>query len=462
MAADLHVEWISMTYQAPLIASALFWILGASALILRPRWAIVCVLLLLQIDMSGPGFESASSVGFENAIKIILLPAILLWRIGWRPAPFSQWPRMAKLWMALVAYAIIATAWSNYPLSALKMIGYLLCSTMLFIVFRFAWSSGWITPRTLLTVAWCAIGMAIVQTYLLGDAFGTIEGRFTEFSDAQGFAAFLLCVLALLLCAGTSGIVTRVTEVVIMASILLTGSRYVFSAMIALFMVASFLKIVSRRKSFSLRIFATRVLAGALPVLILLGAIAWYFPSNRIQELFSFASASDATLEDIGTLAWRMRIYQETYDQLMSRGPLQLLVGSGTSSGGDIKLTMSVDADEGLDPNRTMHDEFLRCLYEWGAIGLFLFVAVLVQATRISLRAIKVRHSWQAIAFLGILPAILFSLTVENMLANSAGPAGAGYMLVLTCLISSVSLNAPRVNAAIPYQMPSIYLQPSQ
>ncbi len=147
MAADLFNESISMTYQAPLIASALFWILAACALILKPRWAIVCVLLILQFDMSGPGFESTSSVGFENALKIILLPAILLWRIGWRPVPFSMWPRMAKYWMALVAYAVAATAWSDYPLSAFKMIGYLLCSTMLFIVFRFAWSSGWITEK---------------------------------------------------------------------------------------------------------------------------------------------------------------------------------------------------------------------------------------------------------------------------------------------------------------------------
>ncbi len=415
MAADLLVKWDTMNYQTPLIASALFWILGAGALILKPRWAIVCALLILQIDMSGPGFESISSVGFENAFKIILLPAILLWRIGWRPAPFSMWPRMARLWMALVAYAVVASAWSHYPLSALKMIGYLLCSTMLFIVFRLAWSRGWITPKVLLSVAWCSIGMAIVQTYLLGDPFGTIDGRFTEFSDPQGFAAFLLSVLALLLCAGTSGIFIRISEVVIMASILLTGSRYVFSAMILLFVVASFLKLVSRRKSINLLTFATRCFAGALPVLMLLGAVAWYLPASRIQELVSFVSVRDATLEDIGTLAWRMTIYQETYNQLMSRGPMELLVGSGTSSGGDIKLTMSANADEGLDPNRTMHDEFLRCLYEWGAIGLVLFVAVLVQAARISLRALRVQRSWQAVAFLGVLPAILFSLIIENM-----------------------------------------------
>lgn len=451
-----------MTYQAPLIASALFWILGASALILKPRWAIVCVLLILQFDMSGPGFESTSSVGFENAVKVILLPAILLWRIGWRPAPFSLWPRMAKYWIALLAYAVAATAWSHYPLSAFKMIGYLLCSTMLFIVFRFAWSSGWITEKVLLSVAWCAIAMAIIQTYLLGDAFGTLDMRFTEFSDAQGFAAFLVCVLALLLCGGSSAVFTRITEVIIMIGILLSGSRYVFAAMIVLLIVASFLKIVSRHKSFNWRTFATRCLAGALPVLMLLGAMAWYFPDNRIQELFSFVSVRDATVEDIGTLAWRMRIYQEAYDQLMSRGPLALLVGSGTSSGGDIKLTMSSDADEGLDPNRTMHNEFLRCLYEWGAIGLFLFVAVLVQAARISLRALKIQRSWQAAAFLGILPAIVFSLTIENMLANSAGPAGAGYMLVLTCLISSISLNARRAIVEIPQELSGSYLMPSQ
>jgi hypothetical protein len=364
--------------------------------------------------------------------------------------------------MALVLYAVVAATWSPYPLSALKMIGYLWCSTMLFIFFKFAWSSGWITEKVLIAVAWCAIGIAVVQTYLLDNVFGTLEGRFTTFSDPQGFAAFLVCVLALLLCAGSSRLLTRITELVIVVNIILTGSRYVFLAMIALFIAGSFLRVVCRRNAFNLRTFVIRSVAGVFPALLLLGAIAYYLPTSRIYELVSFAAARDASVEDIGTLAWRMTLYQEAFDQLTNRKPMKLLVGSGTSSSGNIIMALNSDAEETLDPNRSMHNEFLRCLYEWGVIGLILFIMFLAESVKISVRALKSQRSWQAAAFLGICPAILFSLTVENVLANSGGPAGTGYVLILACLISSVAQYSRHAKVAMTNEIENTCPMPSQ
>jgi hypothetical protein len=62
----------------------------------------------------------------------------------------------------------------------------------------------------------------------------------------------------------------------------------------------------------------------------------------------------------------------------------------------------------------------------------------LVEVLKVSLRAFGTQHSWQAAAFLGVFPAMLFSLAIENILADAGGPGGTGYVLVLGALIPSV------------------------
>jgi len=419
----------------------LFWGLAAGVVFLNLRWSVLAYLLIAQIDMTGvAGLTdlSASRVGIENTVKVIILPCILLWRIGWKRSEPTRWPLVAKIWISLIIYAAVSIIWTDYRLSALKMIGYLCSYAALAIVFTSAWSRRLITERALVVVAWCSMGFAVIQTYLLGNIFGTSEVRFTTFSDPVVFAAFLVCILALLVCGGSSKLSTRITEIGLAACIVLTGSRYAFVAAMFLILSASVLKLARKTRRLDIRLILKRSLIGVLPALLMVGFVAHFLPNNRIFDLISSVGEQNASLEDVGTLAWRLSVYQETFDELAQRNLSKLFVGSGTSSGGDVLLALSPDYAAALDPNRSMHNEFLRSFYEWGAIGPFLLILFLGGVLKLALHALGTQQSWQAVAVLGIFPALLFSLAIQNTLADAGGPSGVGYVLVLAALISSV------------------------
>jgi len=436
----------------------LFWGLAAAIVFLNLRWSVLSYLLIAQIDITGlAGLTDLSPqrIGIENAVKIIVLPCILLWRIGWIRSRHSGWPLAAEIWAGLTIYSAVSTIWTPYRLSALKMVGYLCCSAVLAIVFTSAWSRRLITERALVVVAWCSMGFAVIQTYLLDDICGTVTGstvhRFTTFSEPQGFAEFLISILALLLCGGSSKFWTRITEVGLVWCIILTGSRTTFVGTIVLFLGASVLKLARKTHKLDIKMILKRSLIGVLPGLLMVGFVAHYVPTNRISELLSSVTEREASVEDVGTLAFRLLIYHEAADELSQRNLSKLLVGSGTSSGWDV-LLVAVGSEYGfvMDPNRAMHNEFLRSFYEWGVIGLCLLILFVVEVLRVSLRAFRARRSWQAAAFLSIFPAMLLSLNVEPVLAGAGGPGGTGYVLVLAALISSVLEAAEGENAKCP------------
>jgi hypothetical protein len=117
---------------------------------------------------------------------------------------------------------------------------------------------------------------------------------------------------------------------------------------------------------------------------------------------------------------------------LSARSIAGLTFGSGTSSGAEVATVDLWGSLESVDPNRTIHDEFLRAEYEWGIIGLGLGLILLVYVVRtLWVRAFR----WQslaAFAALAMMPGILLALLVENPLAGPGSAEGLGYLLVLT------------------------------
>lgn len=81
-------------------------------------------------------------------------------------------------------------------------------------------------------------------------------------------------------------------------------------------------------------------------------------------------------------------------------------------------LDAGIDQEESVDPNRALHDEFLRSLYEWGLVGLFSLTLFLFQAFRLGLSNALVQGSPQGWAFLAIFVPLMISLTVKNFLAD--------------------------------------------
>jgi hypothetical protein len=428
-----------MNDQTVVVGHVLFWIFGGCTALLPLRWAIPFYLLAVQIDSSGPDLASASTLGFENTLKVIALPTLLLLRLGWKQCKALSWPPLAKSWLFFLSYVALAALWSPFQLSAVKMVGYLYAYTVLFLVFTYAWLEDWINEEVLAIIVSVALALAVVQTHLLGNlfGFGGTENRFTTFSEPESFGAFLIALLSLVLFC-TKGRVRRIVcAVSLCVGIILTGSRYVFIGLILLFLAASVFYSLTIRWKVGLGLLLKGVLKGLVPTLLLVGLIVEYFPQNRLNEL-TFLSHSQG-IEEIGTFGFRLAIYGITLEQLADRNARQLLFGTGTSSGAQVALQYNptVYTSESVDGNRIIHDEFLRAFYEWGAIGLSLLILFLVKMFKTCLDLLRGHKTRGAMAFLGIFPTILIGLAVGNVLSEAGFPGGTGFVLVLACAAAS-------------------------
>lgn len=415
------------------IARALLWMLSIGVLLLPMRWALFCFIVAAHLDIMSPTFASASSFGFENTVRIAILPVVLLLRMRFGPLHDLSWSLPHKVWIALIAYAGIAGVWSDFQVSALKMVVYLGVYFLLFAIFSTAWAAHWLDLNLLTLAAWCVMAIAAVQTYILGDEWG--EERFTSFSSPQYFAAFLVAMLAILVFSGRKGFLHYATCGAIIVAILLSGSRYIFVSAIILLLIASFQTtsgkgvLLRRRPSFR------KLLLVSCAFAVITVMLASYASFGRTGELLGVFSGRNASIEDIGTFAWRLGVYQEIMDRLERRTVRQLLFGSGTSSGAGLMFDYEPSrySDESaVDGNRVLHSEFLRALYEWGVLGLGLLVLFLVATTIGYLKRIASQKDGRALAFIGVLPSIVFGLAIENILAGAGSAAGVGILLALT------------------------------
>jgi hypothetical protein len=373
-------------------------------------------------------------VGFEHTIRIVGLPALLLLRTGFAPLKDMTWTLPQKIWLGLIAYAAIAGFWGGFPLPAIKMVAYLVAYFVLYRVFCSAWGERWLDIGLMRLVAWSVIALAVLQTFVLGDEWGGLEERFTSFSAPQYFAAFLVAVLAILMFSGARGWFHYGTCGGLMAAIVLSGSRYVFVSMVALAVIGCFQLASGRHGSLSWRPNLGKMLLTLGIAAAGIGVLVAYLPYNRIDELVGAVSEDDATVEDVGTFAWRLGIYEDVLEHLEKRTGPELFLGSGTSSGAALMLNHDPDHydREGIDGNRVLHSEFLRALYEWGIPGLGLLLAFVVATTIGFVQKIAAEGGGPALAFAGALPSIVLGLAIENMLASAASAGGVGILLAMT------------------------------
>jgi hypothetical protein len=423
-----------MADEALLVARLLFWVFSAGVLFLPIRWAFFCFIFASHLDITSLSFTSATAIGFENTIRIAGLPAILLWRTGFSSIRGFTWTLGHKLWLAIVVYAAIAGLWSGFTLSALKMVVYLAAYLVLFAVFCAAWINGWLDVALIRVAAWSIIALAVVQTFLLDNAWGAPEDRFTSFSTPQYFAACLVALFAVLVFSGDTGFFHYLTCGALIVSIVLSGSRYVFISTVILLLISSFPIVSGKNESLRWRPNYRRVLGTLCLAGLSVVALLSYLPANRLDELFTVVSADDTDVRDVGTFTWRLGIYEEILTQLEKRHGAELFFGSGTSSGAALMLNHEPDHydKETIDANRVLHSEYLRALYEWGIFGLGLLLAFLTVTTTGFLKKMTSAGGGPALAFLGVLPSILIGLAVENVLAGAVSAAGIGILLAMT------------------------------
>lgn len=443
-----------MTSESIIIAHACFWVLAPLAIFLPIRWSILAFLVLIQFDLSATGGYQSETLGIDNALRVVLIPTILLWRVRKSISFDPVFKKLRLFWILLIGYSALALLWSGYKLSAVKMLGYFYAYSVLFVVFAIAWRKKWLDVKILLTAVWAALALGVLQSYILGNEFGALgnyygspdfEWRFTSFTGAQSYAAFLLAIFVLLLFCGKRNFSVVAGTVAAGIGILLTGSRSIFLGLAWILLTAGVAFAHRKNKHLALRSIVLRAAVGGLVLLIAAGVVLEALPQNRLNQMLTAVISSDNSLEDIGTFAWRFSLYEKAIDTLTNRSIPRLLIGSGTSSAADLVLETGVFTDENVDPNRAMHDEFLRSIYEWGLPGIAFLVLFLFEAVRQSIRMIKSSGTREAWAFLAIAVPMLISLTVENFLADGASPGGVGYCLVLTCMVAanSVAVTTP-------------------
>jgi hypothetical protein len=320
------------------------------------------------------------------------------------------------------------------------MVGYLYCYSVLFILFRRAWLESWLSVRFLIANLALALCLAVLQTYILGSP-QSIEGRFTSFDSPQSFAAYLISIAAIVWFSNEKGVLRTVAIAAVVGGIFLSGSRYVLIGLGMLFALSFLRNWFEQAAAQRLRALFKKLLYVTASILLSVALLIHFAPENRLNELVSFAGTSSSSYEDVGTFAWRLLIYEEAITQLVNRSLPGLLVGSGTSSAGGIKVDVysSDFTPDDVDANRSMHDEFLRAIYEWGVIGLVLLIGVLVSTFLLCWKRAKLTKEGPALAYIALFPAILLGLGVENILANSGHPVGTGYLLAFTFSIAAPS-----------------------
>lgn len=436
-----------------LVPTILFWLLVAIFLCVPPRYAVPVFILIAQLDLTGIAFYSDVSLGWENAVKVIALPTILLVRlrpVDLLPSPF-KFARNA--WMCLVAYAALAVAWSPYHLSGVKLIGYLYSYSVLFVVFACAWRRHWITRGWLIGLVSVSLFFAVLQTYVLGNPYGEPEydNRFTTFADPQSFAPFLICMIILLVICNrrTIGSVTAALAAVV--GLVLTGSRSNLIGFLWVVLIIGVALAKQANRHLRLSILLRNTSLGCIGLILISTLILNALPQNRINELIEVATSyENHSLESVGTFAWRLTVYAEAIKELSNRNWRELAIGSGTSSGALVGLQTGFFAEATVDPNRVIHDEFLRALYEWGLVGLLAFVCFLAALFHLCVRLIRLTSSPYAWAYLAAFGPLLIGLLIENIFADGASPGGVAYCLLFASLAAQLRPAVAKSEAVAP------------
>jgi O-antigen ligase len=320
-------------------------------------------------------------------------------------------------------------------------VGNMLGILLTVVVVEKAVRNGLFGARSMVILILSSLGLALVQTYYYGGASYGFDGvdqpsRFSSFVAAQQYAAFLVAFLAVVLWQrGLRFDLKLGLSLCLCLALLLNGSRTWF---LGAGLVAAIHLCLSFRRIAVVTAFGLATLASmVLLVLNLEPANATVFDdsASRLAATASAVLGGNETSHNIGmaNLSFRLSVYQGVLTELRGATTRQLLLGHGTSSGGTVVMRVFPRSyhEDTLDPNRAIHDEWLRALYEWGIVGLLLLIGVfatLVGGVLARYRNPVTRHG--AIAVFSFLPAFLLAFSTENVLA------GAGNAMTMSLAIA--------------------------
>lgn len=402
----------------------LLWaILFAAALLAPLRWSFTAFLILSVVDF----YSGESSVGILNTVKGLLFPLYLLWRLR-NQAGHSRIVAAPIAFLAFAAYVALCSAWSAFPLSAAKLVLQLFGSFLICMAFLRGAKAGYLTPSVVPPVAAGALAVGVIRTFFAPT--GIEPDRFTGYAPAQSYACFCAALFCAALCAKSIRPAMRcLVSTALAIAIVLDGSRI---WMLGLCIAVLTMLLTSRTRTW------IKFLAGSALVLTVAGTIASAelvmrllvkeSASNRIAASLVDVYQGDTQGRGLGTYNLRRRIDNRALEMIEASSIEEVLFGHGTSNGA--LITWSV-IPAGTDPNRAVHNEWLRILYEWGIAGMLAWSVFLGSVAIYAIKGIGIDQAGNAQPLVAYLPALVLGLTGENILAGAGTAANLGLILLI-------------------------------
>ncbi|MGB9604327.1 MAG: O-antigen ligase family protein, partial [Bryobacteraceae bacterium] len=347
----------------------------------------------------------------------------------------TAWP--CRLWLALAALAGLSALWSEYPLAAVKLAAGMAAIFLTLAMLERAARAGVLTDKTILWFLCASLALALLQTICFVDgSFGyagrNMPQRFTSFVAAQQFAALLAAMVAWTLWRPWPREAWRtLTLFVLFAGLAANGSRtWTAGALVTLGIYAS---LVRPRWLNLVRVAAIVVVVAGVPAIRRgLHKQPAAEPANRLTATAS-ALLRGQDREDgmgLGTARFRLRMYQGVWDAWRQGSVREWLAGRGAGSGGRIALRLFPYAyrPDALDPNRVIHSEWLRVLYELGLVGAALWLAALAGLAGF---AWSLRQLREGMALASSIPALLLGLSTENIIDGAGNAVTVGLLLLV-------------------------------
>jgi O-antigen ligase len=436
---------------------SLYGVLLALAIFAPMRWALVSYLMLSCVDF----YTADAGIGIFNSIRGIVCPLILLWRLR----DYGGHTRIVTApiaWLMLTGYAAIASLWSLFGLSAIKLVGEMTGSFLICMVFLRAGKGNFLTPKIVLPVTLGILSIAILRTAYVrvaGDIFSKMSGdtpdRFTAFTTAQAFAALLTALYAIAVISRTLRPAVRYTLCLsIIVALILDGSRLWLIALV----VATILAMLISDTGLWAKIMG--VGAALVAVLGIIAAAQPIVDALQSAHQYRIAAAITAAYEGnekdtgLGTVVLRRRLDARAIEMIRSGSVIQLLFGHGTSNG---RLVRG-DLNKGIgDPNRAVHNEWLRIMYEWGFVGTILwilFVGSLMVYAYEGLRQDKFGFAKPLFIYV---PAFCIGVSGENIIAGAGHAENVGLLLLIG--IAGIAHRMARFNSPPYSSVQEEYLQ---
>jgi hypothetical protein len=147
-------------------------------------------------------------------------------------------------------------------------------------------------------------------------------------------------------------------------------------------------------------------------------------PTNRIAAAIAAVSEQDTRSSGLGTLRFRRELDRRVVNRVENGSSLELVLGHGTCN-------ITAIGFRTKDPNRFFHNEWFRVIYEWGVVGLLLWIIVFVSLAVYAVSGVRRDPFGYAKPLMSYLPAFVICLAGENFIAGAGACVDIGLLLLI-------------------------------